>query len=64
MFSFKRTPAKSDLRVFGATARTAHLLLRANEVVFAFATFPVKEWWSASIEVFQLIDERMMQNDY
>jgi hypothetical protein len=50
--------------MFGAASRTAHLPLRANEVVFAHATFSVKEWWPTFIEGFQLIDERMVHTGY
>jgi hypothetical protein len=45
---------------FSTTRRTAHLLFRANKIVFAVATFSVKERWSASIEAFKLVDERMV----
>jgi hypothetical protein len=49
--------------MFVPAPRTTCLLLRTDEVVFALATFSVKEWWPA-FEVFQLVDERMVHADY
>ena len=43
-----------------ATGRATRLLFRPDEIVFALATFLVKEWWPASIEGFELVDERMV----
>jgi hypothetical protein len=50
--------------MFGAAARTARLLLAADEVVFALPTISVDEWWPAFIEVFQLVDEWMVHTVY
>jgi hypothetical protein len=49
---------------FSAARRTARLLFGANKIVFAVATFSVKERRSASIEDFQLLDERMVPAIY
>jgi hypothetical protein len=47
------------------SARSATgLPFRANEIVFAVATFSVKERWPTSIEGFQLVDERMVHIAY
>jgi hypothetical protein len=50
--------------MFVPAPRTTCLLLRTDEVVFALATFSVKEWRPAFIEVFQLVGERMVHTDY
>jgi hypothetical protein len=49
---------------FTSARRTARLLFRADKIVFALATFSVKERWPASIEPFQLVDERMVHIAY
>jgi hypothetical protein len=51
-------------RLSCAARRTARLLFRVNKIVFAVATFSVKERWPASIEGFQLVDERMVRTAY
>jgi hypothetical protein len=50
--------------MFVPAPRTARLLFRADEVVLALATFSVKEWRAAFIEVLQLVGERMVHTDY